>query len=82
MFVILAGVEKALRRKREFKSVLPPFKERETVIVEHSDIAPGLWTLTQPWPPLPFNNTSADVRMTVYRLEDGSLWVSLFPGTG
>ena len=39
----------------------------------------ALWTLTQPFFPLPWSPTSADNRMTVLRLRDGTLWVRLAP---
>lgn len=63
--------------KEEFDSPLPPFKRRKTEVVHHADICSGLWTFNQPWTPVPFNNTSAGIRMIVFKLDDGSLWVRI-----
>ncbi|KAK9819860.1 hypothetical protein WJX72_003408 [[Myrmecia] bisecta] len=57
-------------RSRAFRSLLPPYFERETRVQEYRD---ELWGLTQPFP-IPFTGQSADLRMTVTRLQDGSLW--------
>lgn len=59
-----------IANKQAYDSPLPPFKRRKTEIVHLSDISPNLWTFEQPWTPVPFNNTSAGVRMVVYRLGD------------
>ena len=48
--------------------------ERPTQLAQ---LGEALWTLTQPFFPLPWSPTSADNRMTVLRLRDGSLWVRL-----
>lgn len=62
--------ERELRADQLFDSALPPFKGRATRVDEYRE---GLWAFTQPLP-IPLVG-DPDLRMTVARLQDGSLWV-------
>eukprot|EP00884_Botryococcus_braunii_P017204 jgi/Botrbrau1/4167/Bobra.0192s0034.1 len=74
--VIINAPDELDEIKEDYDSPLPPFKRRKTEVVHHADICLGLWTFNQPWTPVPFNNTSAGIRMIVFKLDDGSLWVN------
>eukprot|EP00850_Spirogloea_muscicola_P000792 SM000003S11037 [mRNA] locus=s3:495764:497502:+ [translate_table: standard] len=52
-----------------FRSLLPPFFRRATIIEQ---VADNVWTFTQP---LPFVIVDVKLRMTVVKLDDGTLWL-------
>jgi len=54
---------------RKYASLLPPFWERQTAVYEFFD---GLWFFEQP---LDLGAGNISMRMTVFRLSDGTLWV-------
>lgn len=66
----VSGAEGELRADQLFDSVLPPSKGRATRVDQYRE---GLWAFTQPLP-IPLVG-DPDLRMTVARLLDGSLWV-------
>eukprot|EP00242_Pyramimonas_sp_CCMP2087_P003735 CAMPEP_0198209786 /NCGR_PEP_ID=MMETSP1445-20131203/17729_1 /TAXON_ID=36898 /ORGANISM="Pyramimonas sp., Strain CCMP2087" /LENGTH=355 /DNA_ID=CAMNT_0043883665 /DNA_START=82 /DNA_END=1149 /DNA_ORIENTATION=+ len=82
---VIASAAKPTTKPTKYKSLLPPFSERETSVKQ---VSPGIWTFEQPMGyltslignPFPlkgvaFLGQKAVARMTVVRLRDGSLWV-------
>jgi hypothetical protein len=65
-----AAAEPAEAAGQRYLSLLPPFLSRPTRLEEHG---PGLWALVQPLP-IP-GQFDVRVRMTIARLDDGSLLV-------
>jgi len=69
------GVSRPQAGRDFYEVVLPPVRDRATVrtALGRGESGDGMWGFEQL---LQFSNVSATVRMTVVRLDDGTLWVN------